>query len=127
MTSLTPLTALTRFVSCAVSVCGVTPKILASTGELWPRMSSKEAFREDRPTKSADPTRTQTKSVAAVAADRPELRARLRVASCSTGSRVSPLTLPMKPMMTVTSRGRARMAPMAKTMLPPAVKKISEA
>ena len=35
------------------------------------------------------------KSVAAVAAERPELRARLRVARCSTGSRVSLLTRPM--------------------------------
>ena len=48
MTSLTPSTALTCFVSCAVSVCGVTPKILASTGERWPRMASKEAFKEDQ-------------------------------------------------------------------------------
>ena len=84
-------------------------------------MLSKEAFREDRPTKSADPTRTQTKSVAAAAADRPELRARLRVARCSTGSRVPLLTRPMRLMMAVTRAGRPRTVPRTTTALPPAV------
>ena len=52
---------------------------------------------------------------------RPELRARLRVARCSTGNRVLLLTRPMRPMMEVTSSGSPRIAPRTTMPLPAAV------
>ena len=76
----TPSVDSTVEVSAAVSVCGVTPKTVMSVGEPWFTMLWKEELKENRPTNRTEPTRTQTRSVAAVAAERPGLRTRLRAA-----------------------------------------------